>query len=329
MKTLLSGVQATGKLHLGNYLGAIKNWLYLQEEYNSFFFIADLHSITIPIDSKNLYEAVFRNAAIYIACGLDPKKSVIFRQSQIPEHTELCWVLSCFTQMGWMNRMTQFKEKSAKYRESASLGLFLYPVLMAADILLYKPDIVPVGEDQKQHLELTRDIAQSFNNQKQVNYFKLPEPKILGPATRVMSLRDGNKKMSKSDESDYSRINLVDEADEIIRKIKKAKSDSISEIYYDKENRPEVSNLLNIYAALSGKDIALIVSEYSNKGFAIFKKDLGDFLVSYIEPINEEYKKLIADKNYLINILRAGEERAKQVAQKTLQEVKEIVGFTN
>ncbi len=328
MKRLLSGIQATGRLHLGNYLGAIKNWLNLQEEYNSFFFIADLHSITVPIEPQKLHDAVFDNAAMYIACGLDPNKAAIFRQSQLPEHTELAWILGCYAQMGWMSRMTQFKEKSAKYKDTCSLGLFSYPVLMAADILLYKPDIVPVGDDQKQHLELTRDIAQGFNRIRDVEFFKLPEPKIMGAATRVMSLKDGLKKMSKSDESEYSRINLDDSDDEIIKKIKKAKSDSITEIYAHPEERPDVTNLLNIFSAISNKEVKDIVSGYEGVGFAQFKKDLAEILVELIKPIREEYNRISQDKNYITAMLRSGEDKAREVARKTLSEVKEIVGFT-
>lgn len=329
MKTLLSGMQATGQLHLGNYLGAINNWLELQKEYRSFFFIADLHSITIPIDPQELHDAVLNNAAMYLACGLDAEKAAIFRQSQIPEHTELAWILGCYTQMGWMNRMTQFKEKSAKYKEYSSLGLFSYPVLMAADILIYKPDIVPVGEDQTQHLELTRDIAHSFNRIRQVECFKLPIAKILGAGARVMSLKDGTKKMSKSEESDYSRINLTDSSDDIVKKIKKAKSDSIAEIYFDQEKRPEASNLLGIFAALSGKTVIQIVDEYKGKGFSTFKKDLSDLIIFHLNPINTEYKKLVKDTKYIRKILSEGEEKARTVARETLKEVKNIVGFTN
>ncbi|MEQ9115872.1 MAG: tryptophan--tRNA ligase [Rickettsiales bacterium] len=327
MKTLLSGIQATGTLHLGNYLGAIKNWLSFQKEYKSYFFIADLHSITVPINPKDLHDTVLSNAAMYIACGLDFNKGAIFRQSKIPEHTELAWILGCFTQMGWMNRMTQFKDK-AKNKDAGSLGLFAYPVLMAADILLYKPDIVPVGEDQKQHLELARDIAQSFNRNMKTEYFKLPEPVITGPATRVMSLKDGNKKMSKSDESDLSRINLTDSKDTIVKKFKKAKSDSITEIYYDKEKRPEVSNLLNIYSAISGKGVKDIVLDYKGKGFSDFKTDIAELVSDLLGPVNEKYADLINDKAQLIKILELGEEKAREVSSATLSEVKKIVGFT-
>jgi len=327
MKTLLSGIQATGTLHLGNYLGAIQNWLKFQEEYKSYFFIADLHSITLPIDPKVLHDAVLSNAAMYIASGLDYKKGAIFRQSKLPEHTELAWILGCFTQMGWMSRMTQFKDK-AKNKDTGSLGLFSYPVLMAADILLYKPDIVPVGDDQKQHLELTRDIALSFNRQMGVDYFKLPEPMITGVATRVMSLKDGSKKMSKSDESDLSRINLTDSADKIIKKFKKAKSDSIAEIYFDKEKRPEVSNLLAIYAAISNQSIKEVSDKYHNKGFAEFKNDVAELVVDFLSPINKKYKELMSDKVELTRILEQGESMAREVAADTLAEVKKLVGFT-
>jgi tryptophanyl-tRNA synthetase len=267
-KTILSGVQASGSLHLGNYLGAIKNWVKMQEEYNCFFFLADLHAITVDRTSEELRTSIMQTLAIYLAAGLSPDKVTIFAQSMVKEHSELAWILNCVTPLGWLKRMTQFKDKAGKDQDKACLGLFSYPVLMAADILLYQTDIVPVGEDQKQHLELTRDIAGAINRKFNKEVLKVPEPLIGGSATRIMSLRDGRKKMSKSDISDLSRINLKDDADLIYQKIKKAKTDHLTEISYDKENRPEISNLIDIYANLSETNIETITKNYQNKGFA-------------------------------------------------------------
>jgi tryptophanyl-tRNA synthetase len=328
MKRLLSGIQPTGILHLGNYLGAVKNWVELINKGDeAFIFIPDLHSITVPQDPKKLKENVLLTAATYIACGIDPKKSKIFVQSSIAEHTELAWILSCFTATGWMNRMTQFKEKSAKYKDKSSLGLYMYPVLMAADILLYQPDYIPVGEDQKQHVELTRDIAESFNRTMQVDFFKIPEPLIIGESARIKSLRDGTKKMSKSDESDYSRINLDDDPDIIRQKFKKSKSDSIESIYYDKKNRPEISNLLSIYSAFSGKKIKDIEIEYQKKRLSDFKSDLAEITINALSPISQEIRKLIKDKDYVTKVLKQGAEQAREVAAVNLQNIKKIVGL--
>lgn len=323
MKTVLSGIQPTGNVHLGNYLGAIKNWLELQNSYNCLFGIMNLHAITVPQTPKELQQNVIDAAAIYLAAGLDPKKSTIFVQSEISAHTEIAWVLGCGAPLGWLNRMTQFKEKSA---DNENLGLYSYPVLMAADILAYKADLVPVGEDQKQHLELTRDLAGAFNRQFKVEYFKLPEPLIVKQVKRIMSLQDGTKKMSKSDESDLTRINLTDEPDLIVKKIKKAKTDSLSEIEYD-ENRPELYNLLNIFASMNGKDPQAIAEEYKTAGYGKFKGDLAEIVVEKLQPIQYNLGRLKADKQFILDILKDGKEKASQIADKTRREVFDIVGL--
>ena len=327
MGLVLSGVQPTGNLHLGNYLGAIKNWVDIQNKHKCFFMLADLHAITLPQDPKQLAENVVNVAALYIASGIDPKKSAIFNQSRISGHSELAWILGCNTPLGWLNRMTQFKEKAGKHKENAGLGLYSYPVLMAADILLYNADFVPVGEDQKQHLELARDIAGAFNRNYGTEFFTLPEPLILGAATRVMSLRDGKKKMSKSDESDFSRINMTDGADVIADKLKRAKSDSSEGISYDEENRPEVANLLNIVGALMGEkpqDLAVKMASYN---FAKFKAEVADIVVSKVAPITAEYTRLTADRSYIMEVLKNGAEAASAVADKHMKQVKDIIGF--
>ncbi|MDA0781223.1 MAG: tryptophan--tRNA ligase [Rickettsiales bacterium] len=327
MGQVLSGVQPTGNLHLGNYLGAIKNWVKMQDEHNCLFCIVDLHAITVPQDPKELLNNTRNTAAAYIACGIDPKKSVIFHQSSVPEHSELAWLLSTVTPLGWLNRMTQFKEKAGKHKDLSCLALYSYPVLMAADILLYKATHVPVGEDQKQHLELTRDIAGAFNHQYNKEYFALPEPIILGEATRVMSLRDGTKKMSKSEESDNSRINLTDDDDTIVKKIKKAKSDMVEGVTYNVEERPEASNLLNIYSAMSGEKRTEIEKRYASAGFAKFKSDLAEVVVENISPIRNEIQKLQQDKSYLDDILRNGTETARKIANNSIGEIKDIMGL--
>jgi tryptophanyl-tRNA synthetase len=327
MKRIVSGIQSTGDLHLGNYLGTIRNWVNLQSEYQSLLFLADLHSITTPQDPIALKESTLKATACYIACGIDPDKSIIFAQSSIPYHAELAWIFSCMTPMGWLNRMIQFKEKAGKDKEKACLGLYSYPVLQAADILLYKAFAVPVGEDQKQHLELARDIADSFNRYVKKPYFNLPEVFILGEATRVMSLRDGTKKMSKSDQSGYSRINLTDSAEEIAKKLQKAKSDSFSHISYDPENRPEVSNLINIYSALSNLNKDQIIANYDGVGFAKFKKDLADIAVLKLSPISIKMQQLLQDKSYIEDILRKGKDKASAIAHETISEVKDLIGF--
>ncbi len=327
MSLVFSGVQPTGNLHLGNYLGAIKQWVDIQHQHKSLFCIVDLHAITVPQDSASLRESIYSVAALYIAAGIDPQKSIIFNQSRVSAHCELSWILSCNTPLGWLNRMTQFKEKAGKNKENASLGLYGYPVLMAADILAYNATHVPVGEDQKQHLELARDIAGAFNRNYGVEFFTPPEPLILGAATRVMSLRDGRKKMSKSDESDFSRINMTDSADVIADKVKRAKSDSIEGISYDEETRPEVANLINIYCAVTGEGRDAAVNRFAPYNFSKFKSEIADALVAKLAPINETYQKLIIDRQYLSKLLDEGAEKADAIAGANLKKIKEIVGF--
>jgi len=326
MKKIVSGIQTSGSLHLGNYLGSIKNWTKLQQNNENYLFLADLHSITVPQNSEDLQNSILEVAAAYLASGIDPKFSSIFQQSDVSAHSELAWILSCQTSMGLLNRMTQFKDKSGDNKEKASLGLYSYPVLMAADILIYNADIVPVGEDQKQHLELTRDIASSFNHNFKTLFFNLPEPLITG-GTRIMSLRDGTKKMSKSDGSDMARINLLDDADTITKKIKKAKSDAIENIYYDKQNRPEITNLLTIFATISDSTVESVVQAYQNKNFSKFKQDLAEVIIAKIVPISIEMKKMLNDKNHIISVLKSGADKANNTAQKNLDEVKKLVGF--
>ncbi len=334
MKRIFSGIQPTGNLHIGNYLGAIKNWVSLQENSETLFSIVDLHAITVSSNFQNLGDSVYEVTAAIIASGIDPKKSIIFNQSSVKEHAELCWIFSCIAKMGWLNRMTQFKEKAGKKRDNASIGLFSYPILMAADILLYKATHVPVGDDQQQHLELTRDIANSFNHQFQdslnnEDFFQLPEAIITGPAKRIMSLRDGTKKMSKSDISDASRINLTDNEDNIVKKIQKAKTDSqpIPESEAELQNRPEAKNLINIYAGLSGQDLNKILLNYQGKGFADFKKDLSELLIEKISPVSNEMKRLLEDRKEIKNILADGSLRAKTIAEKVMDDVKKITNL--
>ncbi len=326
MGRILSGVQPTGNLHLGNYLGAIRNWVDMQKQHEALFCIVDLHAITVPQDPKALRAATLETAAAYIACGIDVEKSAIFAQSSVPEHSELAWLLSCYTPIGWLNRMTQFKEKAGKQRDNAALALFSYPVLMAADILLYNATHVPVGEDQKQHLELARDIAGAFNRRYEQEHFTLPEPLIMGEATRVMSLRDGAKKMSKSDESENSRINLTDSADVIRKKVSKAKSDAEIGIKVD-ENRPEATNLLTIYASIKGIKRSEAEKEFPETGFAEFKKILADALIAELEPISIEMSKLRQDETYLKEILKKGTEKARSLAAENLKKTHEIIGL--
>lgn len=379
-KTVFSGIQSSGNLHLGNYLGSIANWISMQDEYKCIFGIMDLHSITVPQDPKELQKNILDCAVIYLACGLDPKKSIIFQQSIVKEHAELAWILGTLTPLGWLNRMTQFKDKSRKNLDilhlaekllnkahepsnsvladffdpitkpigvkeihevikvlleiveensnenNSNLGLYAYPVLMAADILLYKADAVPVGEDQKQHLELTRDIAGAFNRRYKNEFFKLPQPLILGNCTRVMSLLDGTKKMSKSDESELSRINLSDDADTIRKKIKKCKTDSTPGISYD-EARSEIYNLLNIFSGVTGKKAEEIASEYQNSGFGKFKEDLAEAIIVKLSPIQNNIKALQSDISYVKKILQDGESAARVAASSNLTEVKKIVGL--
>ncbi len=328
-KRILSGVQPSGDLHLGNYLGAIKNFVTLQKEYECFFCVVDLHAITVWQDPKVLANKTREVTAAFIASGIDPKKNNIFVQSQVPQHAQLGWLFNCVARMGWLNRMTQFKDKAGKNSENVSVGLFSYPTLMAADILIYLATHVPVGDDQKQHLELTRDIAQKFNNDFKTDFFPIPEPLILGEATRVMSLRDGSKKMSKSDPSDYSRIMLTDTAENITQKIKKAKTDP-EPLPQDKtglEKRPEAENLISIFASLQDTSIESVIKDYAGKEFSTFKKDLADLSVSKLEPITTEMNKLMSDVSYIDSILNQGKENAIAVAEPVLQKTKEIIGF--
>jgi len=331
-KKIFSGVQPTGNLHLGNYLGAIKNFVKLNDDNQNdcVFCVVDLHAITVSQDPKLLRNNIRETVATFIASGIDPKKSIIFNQSQVSAHSEAAWILSCVARMGWLNRMTQFKEKAGKDKEKASIGLYSYPVLMAADILLYDSTHVPVGDDQKQHLELCRDIAQRFNNDFKVNdFFKVPEPLIQKEFSRIMSLKDGSKKMSKSDLSDLSRINLTDEKDEIINKIKKAKTDpmpmpsNIEEL----EKRFEAKNLIGIYASLSGQPLEKTVKEFAGKNFSEFKENLSQVLVDKIIPISVEIKKLLNEKDYLDNILLDGCKKANNIASDKIKKIHEIVGF--
>ena len=328
-KRILSGVQPSGDLHLGNYLGAIKNFVTLQKEYECFFCVVDLHAITVWQDPKVLANKTREVTAAFIASGIDPKKNNIFVQSQVPQHAQLGWLFNCVARMGWLNRMTQFKDKAGKNSENVSVGLFSYPTLMAADILIYLATHVPVGDDQKQHLELTRDIAQKFNNDFKTDFFPIPEPLILGEATRVMSLRDGSKKMSKSDPSDYSRIMLTDTAENITQKIKKAKTDP-EPLPQDKtglEKRPEAENLISIFASLQDTSIESVIKDYAGKEFSTFKKDLADLSVSKLEPITSEMNKLMSDVSYIDSILKQGQDNAIAVAEPVLLKTKEIIGF--
>ena len=328
-KRILSGVQPSGDLHLGNYLGAIKNFVSLQKEFECFFCVVDLHAITVWQDPKILKQKTREVAAAFIASGIDPEKNTLFVQSQVPQHAQLAWIFNCVARMGWLNRMTQFKDKAGKNSENVSVGLFSYPTLMAADILIYLATHVPVGEDQKQHLELTRDIAQKFNSDFKIDIFPIPEPLILGAATRVMSLRDGLKKMSKSDPSDYSRIMLSDTEDEIIKKIKKAKTDPLPlPVNLEEANkRPEAINLLTIYASLNDLDLEAVIADYSGKEFSQFKRDLSDLAISKLAPISLEMNRLMKDEKYLDSIIIEGKKRAINVAEPVLAKIYEIIGL--
>ena len=331
-KKIFSGVQPTGNLHLGNYLGAIKNFVELnnQKDNECIFCVVDLHAITVKQDPIQLKKNIRETAATFIASGIDPKKSIIFNQSMVSAHSEGAWILGCVSRIGWLNRMTQFKEKAGKNKENASIGLYSYPVLMAADILLYDATHVPVGDDQKQHLELCRDIAQKFNNDFNApGFLRVPEPLIQKKFSRIMSLKDGNKKMSKSDPSDLSRINLTDEKEEIINKIKKAKTDPMSmpEDIKNLNERPEAENLLGIYSSLKNQDLEKSISEFNGKNFSTFKEKLSEILIEKIEPISKEIKKLLNDENYLDEILLQGSEKADKIASKKIKEIKELVGF--
>lgn len=328
-KRIFSGVQPTGNLHLGNYLGAIRNWARLQEEYECLYCVVDLHAITQPQDPAALRASTREVTASLIASGIDPKGSIIFNQSQVTAHAELAWIFNCVAKIGWLNRMTQFKDKAGKNREKASAGLYIYPVLMAADILAYKATHVPVGEDQKQHLELTRDIAASFNDAYGVECFPLTEPLIFGEATRVMNLRDGTKKMSKSDESDYTRINLTDDADLIAQKIRKARTDPLPLPGSAREltERPEANNLIGIYAALADITRDAVCQQFDGAQFSGFKNDLADLAIAKLSPITAEMRRLLDDPAHIDAVLRDGATRADAMAAPILREVQDIVGF--
>ena len=336
---VFSGMQPTGNLHLGNYLGAMVRWVEMQKTHECIFCVVDMHAITLWQDPAELKDQIRSVTAAYIAAGIDPKTSILFNQSQVHEHAELAWVFNCVARLGWLNRMTQFKEKAGKDRENASVGLYAYPVLMAADILAYRATHVPVGDDQKQHLELARDIAQKFNNDfadpirkagiDDGKFFPLPEPVIMGPATRVMSLRDGTKKMSKSDPSDLSRINMTDDADTIARKIQKAKTDP-EPLPADEAglaSRPEADNLVGIYAALAGTTKADVLREFGGAQFAIFKKALAEVAVSRVAPVTAEMTRLLGDPAEIDRILGEGARRASAIAEPIVNQVKDIVGF--
>jgi tryptophanyl-tRNA synthetase len=336
---VFSGMQPTGSLHLGNYLGAMLQWIKLQTTHECIYCVVDLHAITVWQNPDELKTAIRAATAAYMASGLDPKRSILFAQSEVSAHAELAWIFNCVARLGWLNRMTQFKEKAGKDRENASVGLYVYPDLMAADILAYKATHVPVGDDQKQHLELARDIAQKFNNDfKQWieragyadgTFFPLPEPVIMGPATRVMSLRDGSKKMSKSDPSDLSRINLSDDADAIAKKIQKAKTDTepLPSETKGLEGRPEAENLIGIYAALAGVSKPDVLKDFGGSQFSVFKKALAELCVEKLAPVTAEAKRLLSDVAEIDRVLANGAERARAIARPILAEVKDIVGF--
>jgi len=332
IKKIFSGVQPTGNLHLGNYLGAIKNFVELQNEKDNecVYCVVDLHAITVKQDPKILKDNIRETTAAFLASGLDYKKSIIFNQSLVPAHSEGSWILGCIARMGWLNRMTQFKEKAGKDKEKASVGLYIYPILMAADILLYDSTHVPVGEDQKQHLELSRDIAQKFNLDFKVPDFLIaPEPLIQKNFARIMSLKDGTKKMSKSDPSDLSRINLTDKKDEIVNKIKKAKTDNLALPSDGKKlnERPEVENLLGIYSSLNNQTLSDSINEFGGKNFSELKQKLSDLVVEKISPISDEINKLKRDNNFIDKILEDGAEKADKITSKKVKEMKKIIGF--
>ena len=329
-KRVLSGIQTTGNLHLGNYLGAIRNWVDIQQDYDNFFFFADLHAITVPHDAKVLAENTLKMAAVYLASGIDLECSTIFVQSHVSAHSELAWLLNCVTPLNWLERMIQFKEKSVKQGENVGVGLLDYPVLMAADILLYDADKVPVGEDQKQHLELTRDIAGRVNDQfgkKKQPVLKVPEPMIRKEGARIMSLTDGTKKMSKSDPSELSRIEILDSPDAIKRKIKKCKTDPIKGLTFDDPERPECNNLLTLYQILGNKTKEEVITECQDMGWGQFKPLLTETAIAALQPIQEKYHDLMSDRAYLDSVLRDGAHKASAVADQTLTRVKDALGF--
>jgi tryptophanyl-tRNA synthetase len=329
MSLIFSGIQPTGNLHLGNYLGALRNFVRLQNQMDCIFCVVDMHAITLWQDPAELAKSTREVAAAFIAAGIDAKKHILFNQSRVRAHAQLAWIFNCVARVGWLNRMTQFKEKAGKDRENASVGLYVYPVLMAADILAYKATHVPVGDDQKQHLELARDIAQKFNNDFGVEFFPIIEPIIQGEATRVMSLRDGKKKMSKSDASDYSRINMTDSAETIALKVRKAKTDPhpLPDNLKDLETRPEADNLVGIFAALSDRTREGVLKQYAGAQFSAFKNDLSDLAVSVLGPIGAEMQRLTKDPGYVDGVLRDGARRAEALAEPILAEVERIVGW--
>ncbi len=329
MRRIFSGIQPTGNLHLGNYLGAIQNWVKLQDDFECIYCVVDLHAITVPQDPVELTKSTREVAASVLAAGINPETSILFNQSQVPQHAELAWIFNCVARLGWLNRMTQFKEKAGKNRENATVGLYAYPTLMAADILAYKATHVPVGDDQKQHLELTRDIAQAFNAMYGEDFFPLPEPQILGKATRVMSLRDGNAKMSKSDPSEYSRITMTDDADAIMTKIKKAKTDPepLPSDAEGLENRPEARNLVSIYAALAEVSVDDVLAEYGGQGFGVFKPALADVAIAKLAPITEQMNIYMQDPAQIDAILKDGAERAHAIAQPIMGDIRRLTGF--
>jgi tryptophanyl-tRNA synthetase len=329
MRRIFSGIQPTGNLHLGNYLGAIQNWVKLQDEFECIYCVVDLHAITVPQDPKELTQSTREVAASVLAAGINPTTSILFNQSQVPQHAELAWIFNCVARLGWLNRMTQFKEKAGKNRENATVGLYAYPTLMAADILAYKATHVPVGDDQKQHLELTRDIAQAFNAMFGEEFFPLPEPQILGKATRVMSLRDGNAKMSKSDPSEYSRITMRDDADTIMTKIKKAKTDPepLPGEEDGLKDRPEAKNLVSIYAALAETSTDDVLREFGGQGFGVFKPALADVAISKLAPITDQMNIYMQDPTQIDAILKDGAERAHAIAQPIMADIRRLTGF--
>ena len=329
-KRVLSGIQTTGNLHLGNYLGAIRNWVDIQQDYDNYFFFADLHAITVPHDPKVLAENTFKLAAVYLACGIDLECSTVFVQSHVSAHSELAWLFNCVTPLNWLERMIQFKEKAVKQGENVGVGLLDYPVLMAADILLYDADVVPVGEDQKQHLELTRDIAARVNDKfgkKKQPVLKVPDPMIRNEGARVMSLTDGTKKMSKSDPSELSRIDLLDPPDTIKRKIKKCKTDPVKGLTFDDPERPECNNLLGLYQILSNQTKSEVAAQCQDMGWGQFKPLLTETTISALKPIQDKYHELMSDREYLNTVLRDGAEKASSVANQTLTRVKDALGF--
>jgi tryptophanyl-tRNA synthetase len=322
---ILSGIAPSGVLTLGNYIGALRNWVKLQESHDCLFVLVDLHAITVRQDPKTFAERCYEFIALYLACGIDPERNTVFVQSHVPQHAELAWILNCYTQMGELGRMTQFKDKSQRHRENVNAGLFDYPVLMAADILLYQADLVPVGEDQKQHLELTRDVAQRFNNLYGPT-FTIPQPFIPEVGARVMSLEDPTRKMSKSDDNPNNFVALLDPPAKIVKKIKRAQTDSGTEVYAD-ESKPGITNLLGIFSAITGKSIADLESRYRQGGYGKFKSDLADAVVAFIEPVQERYRDIRADLDGLRRVIRDGAEAAQARGQRTLDRVADALGF--